>query len=297
MNKSLLVLAGLFLSINVGFSLDTITCSWDYGACNGQNEHSIFYISNLTDSQGYVLNSPVESSEEKGFNKQLCCSTSNDQLDFSTVSSPDTCDYTSFMYISNDKNHRLAFNSSDPEFSFAKYTSTLCVKKPPITSDFFDIQLARTDSSYGDKGYQCLFRVSSDINGLVSDCNATFNGNQMYDYTVWSRFFEASGDLDCNLDCTSRSDSRVYRACGQLVPECSAVPSECDGSLLGAWVDYGLDKEIQCSDPWIKTREKRNLESLNVISTSNDCPNLISNSYTVLLNNEPVTMKVYICSQ
>ena len=157
-------------------------------------------------------------------------------------------------------------------------------------------------NNYMNLGYECMFRVSSTVNGLISDCNASFDGSNIYDYTLVGRAEENINNLRCNDDCTSRLDGRLYSSCGSFLTECSAVPDACDGSIYGGWIQDPLNasQEFQCSAPWdnyrvnIYTDESGSSSSLKVEST-NECSSLVDREYQVMIDNELVKMHVYIC--
>ena len=56
--------------------------------------------------------------------------------------------------------------------------------------------------------------------------------------------------------------------------------------------------EVQCSSPWTNTRNLAfTNEEVQVSSIENKCSNIIQKKYSVMLNNELVTMSVYMCGE
>jgi hypothetical protein len=101
--------------------------------------------------------------------------------------------------------------------------------------------------------------------------------------------------LNCNADCTSKLDNRVYVGCNQKVRSCS-VPVACNGALLGSYVSSSSSKEILCEAPWDKFRQKVfTKDKLDVRAASGECDNLIKKSFVGFLDNEQVVMNIYIC--
>jgi len=145
-------------------------------------------------------------------------------------------------------------------------------------------------------GYTCLFKTNDVENGLVSSCDAQFDGTKKYEYTVWGILLDSIDTLNCMSDCTSKLDGRVYSICRAKIRACGDVPFQCDGSLSGAWVKYNDTEEVQCVAPWNNYRSRVfSGDTLSVETKENACDDLIKIEYPVLLNNEQVVMNIYMC--
>jgi hypothetical protein len=142
-----------------------------------------------------------------------------------------------------------------------------------------------------------LFKTSSLVNGVVSSCDATFAGSDQYQYTVWGQIFRSTNSLNCNADCVSTTTNRIYAECANKVAECNCPNiAFCNGALLGTWVHYNSTHEIRCQKTFEDFRPKVfTNEVLNVSSTDGNCENIISRKYSVLLNNEMVNLRVFVC--
>lgn len=285
---------------------ESVTCTYRAGSCF-PGEVKVFHVNNFfKDLSGETLSSNVATYNFDGYyNDALCCESQYGDLSYSVEDVTSSCPDggVDVLYYDSDYNSRVGIApsrfmissvSSNPSLQY--YSKKLCVNVPDGFSTF-DIVASNYD--YSKALYTCMFKVSDIENGLVSSCDATFDGTNQYAYTVWGRMFESVSSLECNVDCTSKLDGRVYSACSQKVNTCRNVPLSCDGALLESWVIDILDptREVQCSPTWDNYRSKIfTNEKLRVDSVAGECENLISQKYTVLLNNEPVTMKIYICS-
>ena len=170
--------------------------------------------------------------------------------------------------------------------------------KPNYFSLFSRLNIFASSEDYSFAGYSCLYRTSNLLNGVVSSCDATFDGSKKYSTVVWAKLIENSDSLKCNSDCTSKLDGRVYSGCGAKVSTCTKVSPSCDGSVYGSWVKYDQYTEVLCAEPWLTTRQTAfTTESIEVTSINNKCSNIIQKKYSVILNNELVTMSVYVCNE
>lgn len=300
----LAVLGLMFLVFSVS-STNLFTCEFKTGNC-GVNETAFFYASPdfFPDDGGpepdKVMSSHVRLSYNDDYNKALCCKLNDPMgqslglVNFNHIPVGDSCatGAKDLVYYTGDTNARLAFRSS-LLFNQPFYSHKTCVEIP---DDFSGIDIFVSDEDKSYLGYSCIFKVSGLENGVVSSCDGTFNGGDQYNHTVWARLWEDVSSLKCDSDCTSRLDGRVYTACAGQINICSDMPLVCNGALLGSWVWNG-STEIQCSSPWTNTRDVVfTQEDLKVESSASDCSNIIVREYPVLLDNELVNMKVYICA-
>lgn len=311
MKKSVfsLVLISIFIfstySILASSETQSLACEWSQNQVCSEGKNPVLYA--LTDfpnniiynSGGNLMSSKVSMDKHPSYQRVLCCdSPAGGELDFSRPSKNQcsAANQEKLLYFTDQINAKIGVDAGQNNFNIDDYSHTLCVERPEEYASL-DIQVDSSDSSYKDLGYECLFRISDDVNGVVSSCNAVSGGGQQYDKTVWARFFENIDSIQCNSDCTSELDDRVYSICGQQLDRCSAVPQQCDGSLYGAWVDYNQTHEVQCSASWDNYRTKTTGESFfSVTSSDDDCTNLISKKHSVMIDNQPVTMNVYVCS-
>ena len=195
------------------------------------------------------------------------------------------------IYVAQDTNSRVSkkYNTN--------YQNVLCVSLPQGFSDFDIVWYNEANGEFNPAqlGYTCMFKTNSDVNGHVSSCSSTYNSGESYPLSVWARLFESLDSLNCNADCTSKLDGRVYVGCNSKVPTCD-IPLACNGALLGTYVTYSHEQEIQCSAPWDKFRTKVfTTAKLKVEADISDCLNLIKKSHVMFLDNEQVVMNIYIC--
>ncbi|MDA3855441.1 MAG: hypothetical protein PF569_04230 [Candidatus Woesearchaeota archaeon] len=292
-----------FSSFSAG---ESVTCEYKPSCLTG--EVKIFHVNDFfKDLSGVeALSSNVATYNYGGYyNEVLCCGSDFGNLSYSVEDVTSSCPDggVDVLYYASEFNSRVGIApsrflisavSSNPSLQY--YTKKLCVDVPDQFSTF-DIVASNYD--YSRALYTCMFKISDIENGVVSSCDATFDGTNQYEYTVWGRMFESLASLECNLDCTSKLDGRVYSLCSQKVNTCRNVPLSCDGAILESWVVDILDpsREVQCSPTWDNYRSKMFTDDKIVVeSAEGECENLIAQKYTVFLNNEPVTMKIYVCS-
>ena len=304
--------------ISLGFSFqNSVSCDFVLESeCSGTAFFAVTSSPLFNDSNGNVLSANTAISTSSNYNKVLCCNSPYGDFSARFINAEDSCgDDVDLFYFTDLNNSRIAFpdersdiatynlRSDDIDFNLSFYKKKLCVGIP---SGFGSFDIIVSDkSNYNKIGYDCMFRVSSVANGVVSSCDSEFNSGDSYTYSVWGRMFESLESLECNSDCTSKLDGRVYFGCSQKVKSCSSLRSlgtACDGALLGSWVDYGDDiHEIQCSAPWntlrekIFTEEKVNVKVSDSLLNTSGCNNLISKKFPVYLNNEQVLMSIYMC--
>lgn len=319
--KLFLLFISLFLSISSVFSNNLLNCNWVPSSSCPDNRDSLLFVSsssfnNSVHSQpNEFMSSHISTTPIKSYDTSLCCTldtnTEDDRLTFFEESTTDKfCSggHDPLIYLSNLTNAIVGIN-----YSSLYHSSVLCADLPDSLS-YADIGVSNTNY-YKDRGYQCLFRVNNVSNGRVSSCSASYFkpllGFEEYSYAIWLRVFESTNSLRCNADCTSKIDSRVYASCASKVLACKAVPSACDGSLYGGWVElpsstqdvYGnYQYQIKCEAPWTQTRinpeyiDPNESGVINVVSSDDSCSEIISQEYSVLVYNIPYKMKVYVCN-
>lgn len=273
----------------------SVDCEYKVGVNSCEAGKTLFHAFDSLSSNVRLANLPQQSALYPLYNYSICCSSSYGEINFETKSFSESCsdNAETLMYFTNNTNARIAINGTNTH-----HTDKLCVSLP---DEFASMDLKITnDLNYENYGYECIFRTNSPENGHVSACDETFAGGQKYEYTAWIRMFESIDSLNCNTDCTSKLDNRVYSACGQKLGGglCSDVPPQCDGSLLGGWVHWNSTSEVQCVSPWKKRSKVFSEDEVEVKSSDdNTCTNLITKKYSVLINNEIVSMNIYICDE
>lgn len=299
MRKLSIFLFMILLIINTAYSaIVPLECSFK-NACGADEVNMEIYGSSkyYADVGNDILSSPVQLNlQDANYDWPLCCRT-----DFPTdlvprnVGLTTSCD-NPFLFFTENTNARAGFYR-ESGFDFGHYSYKSCLE---TTDQFFiDIVVEDTFSTYYENlGYDCIYRTSGGVNGLVSSCEVTFNPpfNDIYTKTVWARLFESEGSLQCNSDCTSKLDGRVYSACASQVNNCEAVPVSCDGSLLEGWLEFNESHEFQCSEPWIVTRVKPISEQVGYrVDVKGECKSVISEEKPVNIDNEQYVMKIFIC--
>jgi len=315
--KIFLLVSIILLSLTSNFAVGNIlSCSFSTSCTSGSN---MFYANkNFMDTNSNILSSNIATSKDINYNYGLCCKINtkpnlglNISIEnFNGLNSQCNNGGKNIFYLTSSTNARLGilnYNDGLINNNFNKnfYSKKVCVNIP---DNFSNLDLVISDDlRYKNTGYECLFKTNNITNGLVSSCNATFAASKQYKYTIWGKLWENTNTLKCNVDCTSKLDGRVYSACSQKVDSCKYVPKECDGSLYGAWVKYDSNHdgiinnsdlgEIQCSAPWdiVRGNKFTNLP-IRVDAVKNKCSNIIKKKYSVVLDNELVTMNVYICN-
>jgi len=283
---------------------NSITCEFiPVGTCSDGVE--VFYVNNdsvSTDAPAGEVLSATASMVAAPYNDVLCCKSPFGNLSSVFVHKDDVCPNggEEFMYYTNITNARIGLKdietSSPYSFNKSYYTDKMCLSVPDA---FESVDIVVSDKDlYEDIGYSCMYKISSVENGQISSCDAKFNGGNQYDYTVWTRMWESKASLSCSSDCTSKLDGRVYVACSSQISVCKNVPSQCNGAILGSWVSINSFQEVQCSAPWNVIRSDIiTNESLVVKTVDEDkCSNLINKKYSVIVDNELVTMRVYMCA-
>lgn len=293
----------VFISLGSAvYSVNTLNCEFRDNACYS-GEIALFYGNkNFYDGAGEVISSNVRISADSNYNKFLCCGSPFGDLNSNIVDKSSSCGVgeVDIMYFSDQTNARVGFKMYDAldytNFIDGNFVKKLCVGIP---DEFSKLDLVISDRDYSVAGYSCVYRTSALENGVVSSCNATYDGSKKYKYTVWGRMWESLNSLVCNSDCTSKLDGRIYSACATQINTCRGVPLVCDGALVGSWVENeDRTGEVQCSPPWDVSRSYVfTNESLVVESASDKCLNIVSKKYSVIYDNELVTMNIYVCSE
>ncbi len=312
--STLIICMFIYMFVSIFAYNDSVECNIVYASeCSGTTFFAVPTDGNFTDLNGNVISANVATGFAPNYGKVLCCNSAYGEFGVTTVNenAGETCgDDIDLFYFTNTTNARISFaddrndiesynaDAIDLVFNPAFYKTKLCVSVPDGFGTF-DIVVSDKEN-YKNIGYDCMFKVSSLVNGVVSSCDAQYDGTNQYLYSVWGRMFESLASLECNVDCTSKLDGRVYSACSQKVSSCSPLKSlgdACNGSLLGNWVDYNTSHEVQCLAPWSTLRKKVFTDdTLDVsVASGSECDNMISKKTTVLLNNEQVTMSIYIC--
>lgn len=303
--RRLFLVGSLFLVLlGVAYSTFTLQCEWRSVSCDPSEvdvlyAHPTFTSDDSPFSLGEILSSPVSIENiDARYNSVLCCSSPFSNLNFTTIPYSSSCPSNSqeVMYTTNYTNARLAVQNS-PLFDIGHYSHKICLEKPPqfATIDMF---INRTNSHFPRIGYSCVYRTSDLVNGLVSSCDATFNNGDMYEYTVFTRMWETESLMECNSDCTSKLDGRVYSACSGSIEVCRGINPACDGSLYGSWVvsNETIQEEVQCSAPWDNFRGGFGaFEDIEITTEENQCNNLIIDEQQVLIDNQITTLKILIC--
>ncbi len=301
----LLLLITIF-SFEAFSATDLLSCGFKINSCDtSAGETTLFYANkNFNDTNGNVLSSNVALAHDSNYNRVLCCKINLSitgvnlgSLNATYIDANLNCPVSSegLMYFTNTTNARVAFASNVTQESISNYSTKMCLSVP---SEFSRLNIFASSVDYRFAGYSCLYRTSGVLNGVVSSCNASFDGSSKYSTVVWAKLIENSDSLKCNSDCTSKLDGRVYSGCGAKVSTCTKVSPSCDGSVYGSWVKFDQYTEILCAEPWITTRQTAfTTESVEVTSVNNKCSNIIQKKYSVMLNNELVTMSVYVCNE
>lgn len=297
MKALLYIFFSSLLLIPTAYSADLLSCEW---GGSPSNDERLFYahdeFSDITGaSEGDVLSSPISFSQTSGFTNPLSCTSPlnrpDDSLRFYASNDEQCSGNESLLHFTDDTNGLAAL-----EYDSSEHSKTLCAELPTTISSV-DLVISE-DDRYEDIGYTCLFRTSGNESGRISSCDAEFNSGDKYRYTIWARAFQSDSSLSCTSDCTSEIDNRVRTACSQKVAACEGIPDACDGSLLDSWVHYNETHQIQCSNPWDQFREDPTSDDVGfeVESEETSCPNLISQDYSVILDDEAAVMKVFVCS-
>jgi hypothetical protein len=311
----------VFLLLNVmtlTFAEENLQCNWvPQGSCALNDSvlyaHSGVFNNNPNSQPNEFMSSHVSTVGNSNYDTALCCTSPlnivDDRLSFyNSPTSNAQCPNTDqpLFYSTSSSNGIIGLN-------YTSNVDTVFCADLPTTAAYANFVLDNTNF-YEGRGYQCVFRVSNETNGRISSCDATAGsfGLFQYDYAVWARLIEADSSLICNADCTSKLDNRVYSSCSSQIPVCNDVPDVCDGSLYGGWVaypngdidSYGTHKlQIKCEDPWSQIRtnpeyiESTADSGILVESIDGTCTDILSQEYSVLVDNIPYKMNVFICNK
>lgn len=307
--KFFLVLV-LFILSSSSYALEKQTFKCDFidssqfSTCNGVNKDIAFYASG--DIRSSDLTNAKVSVHESNYPYALCCSSDYKDVQISFNHRTNSClaGELPFAYLQSEYNSKLRLENN------SIYNIPICLQASSAFAEL-DIKVDRINSGFDAIGYDCMYRFGSGYsvvdnslvqNGKLSSCDyeyfdlSTYN---KYPFAVFARLLENVNTLVCNNDCTSQLDNRIYVSCGVKVRECSTIPAVCDGSLSGAWVKFDNEREIRCQKPFNQYRDiqiSENKLNVKVNSEAKGCENLITSKYNVLLNQETVTMNIYICS-
>lgn len=277
----------LVLSLSTVYSADILTCTYKLSDTCNDEERLFFASSNLS------ANVKIDNSLP-AYSYSICCKSNATEVKFSVepkINSTITCPKNSpLLYFTGNTNARVAkiYNASHHNYA-------LCYEVPD-KSYALSINFVPKEGLI--KDFQCLFRTNAMQNGHISSCDASFNSGNTYQYSVIAQLFAGMDVLSCNFDCSNKLTGRIDYACSLKMPQtCSNVPAQCSSSLPNSWVSYNQTHEVQCSSPWNNYRSKAFTNEALVVETSslNSCANLIKIPRSVFLNNEVVTMNIYVC--
>jgi len=307
-SKSLILTLLLFiiLVLNINFVNAELECNFKNTACKSDESVVFWTNSERIDQSGEVLNSPISIEENSiGYTKRLCCKDTNTKakLEFSIENIESTNLDKSIMFF-NGEQSTLKYNlvagiryyngKIDTNFNKNFYEHSLILKSNIYSTLDIKVVTKEQKTKYENMGYKCIYRTSNIINGVVSSCDASYPSGQ-YDYMIFGKLKENIQNLKCSDSCTSLLDKRVYSDCGLKIESCKSVPEDCDGMLEGSWSRINNTHEIKCSKNWDITRYNPLNTKIEIKAKNNDCENLISTTYPVILNNEIINMKIYTC--
>lgn len=303
MLKKLLILFGIiFLTMNIAYSIDSVpfNCSFEQTTFPWDTSfQTLFSLSSdinahiNTNLSGYYMPS------KPGY--QVRCNAQNNKggtVNFEIKDKPSSAvvcdrDISEIMYFTDDTNARVS-----RDYNPAFHTKVLCANFPKSEGV---MHLVWNNKDLSSRDYTCLFKTNDINNGVISSCDAQYNGSNQYLYSVWGMLFDSIDSLSCKSDCSSKLDNRIYSICSAKIKSCVDVPLDCDGSLYGSWVKSTEisheNQEVQCSAPWnnYRTSKFTNIP-LQVSTVENRCENLIKIEYPFILDDEQIKMSVYVCS-
>ena len=307
LKKLLIIIALLLTQILVSYSvLDTLDCRYQSrNLVNVPDANILFYGHDNLSSNVALKNGLSTSDRNNSYDHIMSChSNLSSSLRFYSVeinfTSTNFSDYSSLcgdnepvMFITDNVNARV---STDPinRTNVASETILCALFDRRFSSIDVRWHVRGVDIDYSRVGYTCMFRTNSKINGHVSTCDSHYN------LSLWARLFESNNFLVCNPDCTSKLDGRVYSACGTKISECKRVPTNCDGAIYGSWVGiHGNSTHEQgCFAPWTNTRKAIfTNDAVEVKSDNPNCEIILKKEFTVLVDNEQVSMNIYICQR
>ncbi len=283
--RLILLFLVLFTAISFASANEIFTCKYDL-ASNCNYDDILFYSSSNKSANVEIRNS------NPTYDYAICCSSPKTNVSFSTVdlSVGEECSKNEpLIFFTSSINARLASEYNPNHHKYA-----LCYDVPD-KSYALSIQFVPKDGLINN--FQCLFRASDNVNSHTSSCDWTYNGGETYKYSVIAQLFEGMDVLSCANDCTNKLSGRVDYACSlKFTDLCSNVPIQCSGSLTNSWVSYNSTHEVKCSSPWQSYRYKAfTQEKLEITTTVQSCDNLIKVPYSTILNNEIVSMNIFIC--
>ena len=282
----------IFVFLLLLFSMSSIvysdiadfSCVYSTDSCD-TNSHRLFYGNDIMNSHTRTLISP-------GFyDYSLCCNSADTEVIFSyaNLNDGDTCsgNKKSILYFTDNTNAHV---SKDYNPLFHNYA--LCVEIPDKS---YGLVIDNILTSQINAQQTCLFETTDRQSGHVKKCSESDELSQLYSYVVV--LYDKVDTLGCDLDCTNKLTGRLSAACSLVLPDtCSEMPLNCDGSIAGAWVKYNETSEVLCQGPkpWDTFRAiTKSDENLEIESSG--CDNLIKIGYPVYINNEVVTMNVFVC--
>jgi hypothetical protein len=301
MLKKLLVLFGiLFFTLSTAYSIISVPfdCKYEKTIYPWDSSFQTLFSTSAKLSAQFSTDLTGYYSFGGGYQVRCNADNSNGFVTFEIKNKPNSnvvCekDINEIMYFTDDTNARVS-RSYDENF----HTKVLCA-----TFDEADgvMHMVWNDKDLSSRNYACLFKTNDVNNGLASSCDADFNGNNQYLYSVWGILYDSIDSLNCKADCSSKLDNRIYSICSVKIKACSDVPLDCDGSLYGSWVKSNEinhpNSEVQCSAPWNNYRSSKFTDiPLQITTAENKCDNLIKIEYPFILDDEQIKMIVYVCS-
>lgn len=299
-----------FSSVSV-FSIETLNC--DYSTNLPSPNEILFYSTDILSSKVGLENAYLSYPSSYTYTLNCFSEVGNLSFYYEDLSSysfvGDFCSDDEPVLVLSDEVNGLVGKVPTNQEDFDSiindgYKYILC-SKAPETLTGIDVKWYNPNiDSYSPDilGYTCMFKASElERNAHVAKCDQTFDGGDSYSYPVYARFFEDADSLNCNLDCTSKLDGRVYSSCGLKLNICEDVASYCDGALYGSWISPNENSSVEykCASPWNKISRPKVFSDtkLDVESSSTACNDVIKKEYTVVLDNEQVLMSVYICQE
>lgn len=267
-----------------------------------------YYATGDLDPSGEIINAKIgisnPSSSGTNYSHAFICKSDLEvTFNFEYKSDFDRCSENQFEFGFLNTNHNSKISTN---YSLNNYNISVCLNTSSSDFGSLDVQIADERSSNLESiGFSCLYRFSEDptisgLNAKTSSCSAQFvdslGNSQQYPFLVYARLTPNIESSTCNQDCTSTLDGRVYQACGDTIQSCKNVPTQCDGSILGQWVEFDSNRDVLCQKDFNQFRSTvRTQEVITVDSQDNECQNIIVEKYTVQVEGEAVSMNIYIC--
>ena len=261
-----------------------IDCSFKLKSEILPSEKVFFYTNALINGNIFLEDSMY------GRNYALVCSSEFIQnFDVNYVSIENNCEAKEqeiFNLGESIRNSGIYFLAGN-DFASGNENKKMCLR---YSDSFSSYDVEFTTKNLSEIGYQCLFKMNNLISSKVSDCS-----NNLYENFFWIKPVESESSLTCNNKCTSSFDDRVYSACSKQIRECSNVPYQCDGSILGGWVSFNNSFEVQCSPPWNNKRASVFTNEKVTLDVLDECLVSRKKIYPVIIDNQLVNMNILMC--